>query len=57
LTGLGNRPADNADRGPVGNAMDSIMDMAIQLPLLKKIGDQLGVSFDEAIDQKPEEGD
>jgi hypothetical protein len=37
--------------------MDSIMDMAIQLPLLKKIGDQLGVSFDEAIDQKPEEGD
>jgi hypothetical protein len=33
------------------------MDMAIQLPLLKKIGDQLGVSFDEAIDQKPENDD
>jgi len=25
--------------------------------LLKKIGDQLGVSFDEAIDQKPENDD
>ena len=57
LTGLGNRSADNSARGPVGNAMDSIMDMAIQLPLLKKIGDQLGVSFDEAIDQKPENDD
>jgi uncharacterized membrane protein YqiK len=57
LTGLGNRSADNSDRGPVGNTMDSIMDMAIQLPLLKKIGDQLGVSFDEAIDQKPENDD
>ena len=36
LTGLGNRSADNSDRGPVGNAMDSIMDMAIQLLCLKR---------------------
>ncbi len=48
VTGLGSQGGDNALRTPVASAMDAIMDMAVQLPLLKKIGDQMGVSFDEA---------
>jgi len=27
--------------------LDSIMDMAVQMPMLKKIGDQMGIAFDE----------
>ena len=34
-------------RGDGSNSLDSIMDMAVQMPLLKKIGDQMGVAFDE----------
>ncbi len=46
------RKEEGNERSPVGNAMDSIMDMAVQMPLLKKIGDQMGVSFDDIIDDK-----
>ena len=48
VTGLGSQGGDGASRTPVASAMDAIMDMAVQLPLLKKVGDQMGVSFDEA---------
>ncbi|MDE0521417.1 MAG: flotillin, partial [Boseongicola sp.] len=48
VTGLGSQGGDGAARTPVASAMDAIMDMAVQLPLLKKVGDQMGVSFDEA---------
>ena len=47
VSGLGGS-GDNAPGSPVKTAMDSIMEMAVQLPLLKKIGDQMGVSFDDA---------
>ena len=47
VTGLGGRGGESASRTPVASAMDAIMDMAVQLPLLKKVGDQMGVSFDE----------
>ena len=30
-------------------ALDSIMDMAVQMPMLKKIGDQMGLAFDDNI--------
>jgi hypothetical protein len=33
----------------VAVALDSIMDMAVQMPMLKKIGDQMGVAFDENV--------
>lgn len=46
--GSGGAGGDPGARAPVATAMDSIMEMAVQLPLLKKIGDQMGVSFDEA---------
>ena len=47
------------DKPPVNQALDSIMDMAVQLPALRKIGEDLGVSFENGMsgvvdgDRKP----
>ncbi len=49
VTGLGSQGGESASRTPVASAMDAIMDMAVQLPLLKKVGDQMGVSFDGVV--------
>ncbi|WP_424965346.1 flotillin domain-containing protein [Dinoroseobacter sp. S375] len=38
-----------ADKPPVNQALDSIMGMAVQLPALKKIGEELGVSMDNGV--------
>jgi flotillin len=38
-----------AEKSPVNQALDSIMDMAVQLPALRKIGEELGVSLDGGI--------
>ena len=54
VTGLGAGSGDGSPKSPVTTAMDSIMEMAVQYPLLKKIGDQMGVSFDEASGKKKE---
>lgn len=54
VTGLGGGIGDVSPKSPVTTAMDSIMEMAVQYPLLKKIGDQMGVSFDEASGKKKE---
>ncbi len=53
VTGLGGKSSDGVSNSPVSTAMDSIMDMAVQMPLLKKLGDQMGVSFDEPIGKEP----
>ena len=37
------------DKPPVNQALDSIMGMAVQLPALKKIGEELGVSMDKGV--------
>ena len=43
----------------MNQALDSIMDMAVQLPALRKIGEDLGVSFEDGMsgvvdgDRKP----
>ena len=37
------------DKPPVNQALDSIMGMAVQLPALKKIGEELGVSMDNGV--------
>ena len=41
--------AGGADKPPVNQALDSIMGMAVQLPALKKIGEELGVSMDKGV--------
>ena len=37
------------DKPPINQALDSIMDMAVQLPALRKIGEDLGVSFEDGM--------
>lgn len=38
-----------ADKAPISQALDSIMEMAVQLPALKKIGDAVGVNIDDSL--------
>ena len=52
VTGLSGSSGDVSPKSPVTTAMDTIMEMAVQYPLLKKIGDQMGVSFDEVSGKK-----
>ncbi len=46
----GGGDAAGGGRAPVTQVMDSILGMALQLPALKSIGDQIGVDFSSAID-------
>ncbi|MBV0910906.1 flotillin family protein [Anianabacter salinae] len=52
VSGLGgvSGGSDGAAKAPVNQVLDSIMDMAVQLPALKKIGDQIGLSFEQELD-------
>jgi len=46
----GTRSAGQAGTRPVLNqAIDSIMEMAVQLPMLRKIGEDLGMNLEEGI--------
>lgn len=40
------RAGTTAASSPVSQTIDSILDMAIALPAMKKIGDQIGVNLD-----------
>jgi len=57
VTGLGGRDGDGGSRAPVASAIVSIMDMAVQMPLLKKIGDQMGVAFDDGVSERKSKDD
>ena len=47
VTGMGGvGSAANDGKPPVNQALDSIMGMAVQLPALKRLGEELGVSMD-----------
>ncbi len=59
LTGLGGASGGGGDKAPVSQALESIMDMAVQLPALKKIGDAVGVNLEDSlnlIDEKESKG-
>ena len=54
VSGLGRGGSGAGDgspsaRTPINQALDSIMDMAVQLPALKKLGEDLGMSLDRGI--------
>ena len=45
----GGAGGSGGDKPPVNQALDSIMGMAVQLPALKKIGEELGISMDKGV--------
>ena len=47
---------NGGDKPPVNQALDSIMDMALQLPALRKIGEDLGVSFGDGMSGVVDDG-
>lgn len=47
--GSGSGGPDGAPKTAINQALDSILDMAVQLPALKKIGDELGLSIEESL--------
>jgi len=55
VTGLGNGTGSGSlgasERTPVNQALDSIMGMAVQLPALRKLGEDLGLSLDAGVTQ------
>ena len=40
---------DNSTKAPINQALDSIMGMAVQMPALKKLGEDLGVSMEDGV--------
>ncbi|MGE5115678.1 MAG: flotillin domain-containing protein, partial [Betaproteobacteria bacterium] len=45
-----------AGKAPVAQVMDSILGMALQLPALKSIGEQIGVDLSNAVEVGPRRG-
>ncbi|MXQ07317.1 flotillin [Alphaproteobacteria bacterium GH1-50] len=53
VTGLDRAAGGGGNGSPVGQTIDSILDMAVALPAMKKIGDSIGVNLDGVL---PEDG-
>lgn len=56
VTGMGSSGGgDGSAKAPVSQAIDSILDMAVQMPALKKIGDAVGMNIEDSLlpDTKP----
>ena len=51
--GAADGAASGPGKTPVTQVMDSILGMALQLPALKSIGEQIGVDFSSAVDVAP----
>jgi uncharacterized membrane protein YqiK len=47
--GFGGGSGGDTDKPVVNQALDSIMEMAVQLPVLKKIGESVGVDFENGL--------
>ncbi|MCC1491334.1 flotillin family protein [Cognatishimia sp. F0-27] len=50
INGMGSNGAEAGSTAPVSQAINSIMDMAVQMPALKKIGDAVGVNLEDSIE-------
>jgi len=46
ITGLGRGERGDAPSSPVDQTVDAILDMAVSLPTLKKLGDAVGVNLE-----------
>jgi flotillin len=49
ISGLGNGGGAGGDGSVFGQALDSILGMSVQLPFMKKIGDEIGLDFDSQL--------
>jgi hypothetical protein len=50
VTGMGSSGGgDGGAKAPVSQAIDSILDMAVQMPALKKIGDAVGMNIEDSL--------
>lgn len=53
LSGLGSErtkePSGSGDKPVISQVFDSILEMAVQLPALKKIGEEIGINFDDGL--------
>jgi flotillin len=49
MGGGGSAGEGGTSKTPINQALDSILDMAVQLPALKKIGEELGISLEESL--------
>ena len=56
ISGL-ERSGGGASASPINQTVDAIMDMAVSLPALKKLGDSIGVNIDTALMNGPEKPD
>jgi len=52
----GSGPSPASDRPVVNQALDSILEMAVQLPALKRIGEEIGLSLDKGMVGSQKEG-
>jgi uncharacterized membrane protein YqiK len=62
ITGLGGSGAVGAGAGggakpPVTQALDSILEMAVQLPAMKQLGEQIGLSFADGLTPRERKGE
>jgi uncharacterized membrane protein YqiK len=53
ITGLGRGEAGGERSSPVNQTIDAILDMAVTLPAMKKLGDSIGVNLEGVMPEKP----
>lgn len=46
LGGVGSAGGTTSDHSPLGDSLQQVMGLAVQLPALKKLGDEIGLDFD-----------
>ena len=49
LSGFGQTGSGDATKAPVNQAIDALLGMAVQLPALKKLGNDIGLNFEDGI--------